>query len=67
MNKDKPKFTREYPNDPGPRRWSKRAEAMRERRFNKVPEYTARRFGLNEHTGPRVDPIHGLGGRPRGR
>jgi hypothetical protein len=43
-----PETTREYELDPGPRKWSKRAVAIREKRFNRVPEITARRFGLKE-------------------
>ena len=58
-------MSREYPNDPGPRKWNRRAQALRERRFARVPQFTARRYGLHEQKGPRIDPVIGLSG-PRG-
>jgi hypothetical protein len=35
-----PETTKEYANDPGSRRWNKRAQAMRERRFAQAPTFT---------------------------
>jgi hypothetical protein len=58
---------KEYPNDPGPRKWSKRALAIRAARFNRAREITARRFGLKENTGLKPHPICGLAGKTSGR
>ena len=38
-----PETVREYANDPGPRRWNKRTQAMREKRFASAPKFTAKR------------------------
>jgi hypothetical protein len=62
-----PTYQKEYPNDPGPRKWSKRATKLREARFNRPPEITARRFGLKENTGLKPHPVHGLSGKTTGR